>query len=301
MSKKIVLIGTGMIGMSFIYSALQSDLASEYILIDIFTEYAEGNKLDVEDILPYNTKNISIKVGDYSDCSDANIIVICAGRPQKQGETRLEMIQDNAKIIKSIGVKVKDSGFSGISIIASNPVDILTFIYQQEYNFPKEKVIGSGCILDSNRLKVEIAKELNIFPHEVEAYVLGEHGDSSVMQFSNIKINGKKYDDFSEEKKVEIGNKVRNKAYKIIEAKKATYFGIGVALKKLCEDIIFDKKEIVSVGHFFEKDNKKLYISSPCIIGKKGIEEILNLDLSKKEQEEFKNSVGKIYKALKEY
>ncbi|GHU52642.1 hypothetical protein FACS189496_3080 [Bacilli bacterium] len=185
-SKKIVLIGAGSVGCSFLYSAINQGLASDYVLIDAFPQAAEGNALDLADamaVLP-NPVN-SIKAGCYEDCKDADIVVITAGRPQIKKpdgtlETRLEMVSGNAVIMKDIATKVKLSGFNGITIIASNPVDVLTLIYQQVTGFDQHKVIGSGTTLDSARMRRLIGDKLNINSQAVQAFIIGEHGDSSV-------------------------------------------------------------------------------------------------------------------------
>ncbi|KAF5295628.1 hypothetical protein FQA39_LY12801 [Lamprigera yunnana] len=180
-SNKIVLIGAGSVGTSFVYAAVNQGLASEYVLIDAFANAAKGHALDIADTLAVIPQTFtSIKAGDYSDCADADLIVITAGRPQEEGETRLNMVAGNAKIMKEIAVNVSKSGFSGITLIASNPVDVLTLVYQEVTKFPAHKVIGSGTTLDSARLRRMIGEKLNVSPASVMAFLMGEHGDSSV-------------------------------------------------------------------------------------------------------------------------
>jgi L-lactate dehydrogenase len=183
---KIGLIGCGAVGTSFVYSAINQGLASDYLLIDVFPAAAEGNALDLADTATTAPRAFnSIKTGNYNDLADADIIVITAGRPQIKKadgtlETRLEMVAGNAKIMKDIALNVKNSGFDGITVIASNPVDVMTLIYQEVTSFDQHKVIGSGTTLDSSRLRRLIGDKLNVNPQSIDAFLIGEHGDSSV-------------------------------------------------------------------------------------------------------------------------
>jgi L-lactate dehydrogenase len=182
-SNKIALIGAGAVGTSFLYAAINQGIAAEYLLIDAFPNAAEGNALDLADtaaVLP--TPFASIRATqDYSELKDVDLIVITAGRPQKQGgETRLEMVAGNAAIMREIATKVKESGFSGITVLASNPVDVITLVYQETTGFDPHKVIGSGTTLDSSRLRRLIGEKLGVAPSSVNAFLIGEHGDSSV-------------------------------------------------------------------------------------------------------------------------
>ncbi|KAJ3634439.1 hypothetical protein Zmor_019081 [Zophobas morio] len=180
--RKVVLVGCGAVGTSFLYSAINQQLAQHYVLIDVFKNAAEGNTIDLADTMAVLGDNsfTSIKAGDYSDCKDADVVVITAGRPQKEGETRLAMVADNAKIMKDIAEQIKKSGFKGVTIIASNPVDVLTAVYQEVTGFDAHSVVGSGTTLDSARLRRLVAEKLNVAPQAVNAFLVGEHGDSSV-------------------------------------------------------------------------------------------------------------------------
>jgi L-lactate dehydrogenase len=189
-TNKVVLIGAGAVGTSFLYSAINQGIAEEYGIIDLFPAGAEGNKLDLEDAGAALPNPVKITHGGYEQVSDADVLVITAGRPQKEGETRLEMVEDNAKIMKDIADQVVASGFSGITVIASNPVDVLTTVYQEVTGFDKSKVISSSCSLDSSRLRIELAEALGVAPTSIGAFVLGEHGDSSVSTLEYGTING---------------------------------------------------------------------------------------------------------------
>ncbi|AUM62961.1 L-lactate dehydrogenase [Spiroplasma monobiae] len=301
--KKIVLVGCGAVGTSFVYSAVNQGIAKDYVLIDVFKDAAEGNQMDIADaqaILPNPFS--TIKAGDYSDCKDADMIVITAGRPQKPGETRLEMVADNAKIMKDIATQIKNSGFNGITVIASNPVDVLTYVYKTVTGYESSKVISSGTTLDSSRLRRLLADKVGAMPHEVEAYLLGEHGDSSVAAWSLGTVNGKSVKSFLDEGVIsskdleEIKDEATHMAYKIIEKKRATFYGIGACLARIVKAILTDEKVMLMVGAHLngEYGNSDIYTSVPCIIGKNGIEEIVKWDISSEEQELFNKSCDQL-------
>lgn len=305
-TRKVVLIGCGAVGTSFMYSALNQQLFDEYVLIDVFNDLAKGNAWDFEDansIMPFSGK---VKFGNYSDCADADIIVITAGVPQKPGETRLQLIGKNAKIMKDIAINVRESGFSGVTIIASNPVDILGKIYQVYSEFDEAKVIPSGTILDSARLKHELAQKLNVNQNSINAYVIGEHGDSSVSCFSQASVGSMaldKYKKLTVNEKKKIHKNVMTKAYKIINTKRATFYGIGACLARICQAIVRDENVILPVS-IIAKNTKNLYIGWPAVINKDGWSRPLKLNLSAEEKKGFTKSVEaleSVYKtAIKE-
>ncbi|AJC49942.1 L-lactate dehydrogenase [Mycoplasma flocculare] len=297
---KIALIGAGNVGNSFLYAAMNQGLASHYGIIDISHSFAEGNAFDFEDASASLPRPFSIFPYEYSDLKDADFIIITAGRPQKPDETRLELVAGNIQIIREIAFKVKESGFSGISIIASNPVDVLTRAYREASGFSDQKVIGSGTILDTARLQFAIAKKANVSPNSVQAYVMGEHGDSSFVAYSNIKIAGECFCNFSKitginasnyEEKLEFP--VSRRAYEIINRKKATFYGIGAALVRIVRNIIEDSKNILIVGANLrgEYGFSNVNIGVPAIIGANGIEKIIEINLNKKEKAKFAKSV----------
>lgn len=262
-NRKVVLIGCGAVGTSFVYAALNQGLFNEIVLVDNNADAAFGNVMDFEDgnvMMPQPACNI--KTGTYADCSDADLVVITAGVAQKPGgETRIELLGRNAKIIKEIAIGVQQSGFSGITIIVSNPVDVLGTIYQKITGFDPQKVIPSGTLLDSMRLRYEIAKRLELSPQAVSAFVIGEHGDSSVSVFSQVSIGPlplEKYKKFSDTQKKQIHKSVMTKAYKIINAKRATFYGIGAGITRLCRAILFDENVILPVA--IKKDDCQTYI-----------------------------------------
>ncbi|MDA9129387.1 L-lactate dehydrogenase [Candidatus Gracilibacteria bacterium] len=282
-NKKIVFVGIGMVGASGLASCISQNLADEYVIIDIFTEFAQGQKLDLEDALEVVNPSVKISVGNYSDCFDAGIIVVSAGRPQKDGETRLQMLQDNVKIIKDIAENIKKSGFSGISLIVSNPVDIMTQVYQQTTNFSKNTVISSGCYLDTLRLRRELTRR-NISGGE-NCYIIGEHGDSSTGVFGKL--------DISDKDTGEIEHHVHNKAQEIITRKKSTYYGIGAIIAHISRAIFTDSKHVFCVGRYLtgEFGQAGCYASIPSFIGKEGIiRACVDIELSDSEKQKFGES-----------
>ncbi|WP_338969162.1 L-lactate dehydrogenase [Spiroplasma endosymbiont of Labia minor] len=296
---KVVLVGCGAVGTSFLYAAINQGLASEYVLIDVFPDAAEGNAIDLADtmaVLP--TTFTSIKAGTYADCSDAEVVVVTAGRPQKPGETRIEMVSDNAKIMKEIAIQIKDSGFNGISIIASNPVDVLTTIYQEVTGFNEHKVIGSGTTLDSARLRRLLAEKLEVAPTDVDAYLIGEHGDSSVPVWSKTTVMGKAVKDYLDEEKIsqadldKIWKDAVNMAYVIIEKKRATFYGIGVCLARLMSAVLRNERQIFMIGAKLndQYNHKGFYTGVPALISANGWEYILEWNLSTNEQAGFDKS-----------
>ncbi|MBR3324663.1 MAG: L-lactate dehydrogenase [Clostridia bacterium] len=293
--RKVVLVGTGFVGMSMAYALENQGGVNELVLIDVLKEKAEGEAMDLAHGLAYAPNRMDIRSGDYEECKDADIVVISAGFNQKPGQTRLDLLKINAEIMKEITEKVVKSGFKGIFVIASNPVDLMTYTVQKVSNFPTERVIGSGTILDTSRLRYLIGVELEISPKNIHTYIMGEHGDSSFAVWSHSYVGCKpltsivrdrgKGQDFLDN----LCKKVQNSAYEIIEKKRATYYGIGLGLAKLVKSIINNENSITTVstyinGHY---NHSGLYIGVPAVISNQGIKDILNLRLTPEEQEKF--------------
>lgn len=306
--RKVILVGTGFVGMSFAYSLLNQGGASELVLIDVNKEKAEGEALDLAHGLAYAPSRMEIRAGDYTECKDASIVVITAGIAQKPGQTRLELVQTNANIVKSITKEVMDNGFKGIFVIASNPVDIMTYIVQKESKLPTSKVIGSGTMLDTARLRYILGEKLDISPKNTHVYVMGEHGDSSFVTWNHCYIGCKKLLDIAKDRKQtledldKIRMQVKDSAYEIINKKKATYYGIGVALTRLVKAILNDEDAIMTVSAYLngEYNEKDIYVGVPAIINKKGVREILELPFNKEEQEKLSNSCSILRKTFEE-
>lgn len=295
---KVILVGTGFVGTSFAYSLLNQGGVNELVLIDVNKEKAQGEALDLAHGIAYAPGKMNIRFGDYTDCKDASIVVITAGINQKPGQTRLELVETNAKITKSIVEQVMGNGFNGIFVVASNPVDIMTYVVQKVSKMPTNRVIGSGTMLDTSRLRYLIGEGLEISPKNTHAYVMGEHGDSSFVPWEHCYIGCKKLLDIAQKqgktlKDLEnIRDEVKNAAYEIIEKKQATYYGIGVALTRLVKAILNDEEAILTVSTFLngEYNEKDIYIGVPAIITNKGVREILELPLQEIDQNKLSNS-----------
>ena len=297
-NRKVILVGTGFVGTSFAYSLLNQGGVNELVLIDINTEKAQGEALDLAHGVAYAPSKMDIRYGDYTECRDADIVVITAGINQKPGQTRLELVTTNAKIIKSVVEQVMENGFNGIFVVASNPVDIMTYVVQKVSKMPTGKVIGSGTMLDTARLRYLLGERLDISPKNTHAYVMGEHGDSSFVPWKHCYIGCKRLLDIIESRgktlkdMEEIRDEVKNAAYEIIEKKKATYYGIGVALTRLIKAILNDEEAILTVSTFLngEYNEKDIYIGVPAVISSTGVREILELPLDGDEQNKLSNS-----------
>lgn len=306
--RKIVLIGTGFVGMSMAYSLLNQGGINELVLVDVLKEKAEGEAMDLAHGMTCAPSRINIKSGDYDECRDANIVVITAGLAQKPGQTRLELAKANATIMKDITQKVVDSGFKGIFVVASNPVDLMTYVVSKVSKFPKNKVIGSGTVLDTARLRYLIGEEFGICSKNVHAYILGEHGDSSFVPWKHTYIGCKNIMEFIEEnnktvKDLEkIYTDVQQAAYEIINRKKATYYGIGMALTNLIKAILNDENTILTVSTKLEGEykHKDVFIGVPALINHNGVNQILQLKLDEKDQAKFDNSCNTLEKTIKD-
>lgn len=307
-TNKIVLIGAGAVGTSFLYAAINQGIGENYVLIDAFPSAAQGNAMDLADTMAVlSTAFTSIKAGTYEDCADANIIVITAGRPQKEGETRLDMIAGNAMIMKSIAEEIKKTGFEGITIIASNPVDVLTYVYQKVTGFDEHKVIGSGTTLDSARLRRLVADKLNVAPQSVNAFIAGEHGDSSVAVWSHATVMGQPIAKYISAGKItqaeldQIHADATHMAYRIIELKRATYYGIGVCLTRIVKAVLRNEMVTLMVGAKLngEYNHSGFYIGVPAIIGCQGWESIIDWTLSPEEQTKFDQSCATLQATIK--
>ena len=297
--RKVVLVGTGFVGMSMVYSIVNQGIdVNELVLIDVLNDKAEGEAMDISDGIPCSPSNMIVKAGEYSDCKDADIVVITAGLNQKPGQTRLELSEANANIMKEITNQVVESGFNGIFLVASNPVDIMTKVVQEISGFSTNKVIGSGTALDTSRLRYQIGKYLDISSKNIHAYVMGEHGDSSFVPWEHSYVGCKRIIDimkdsgrsFSDLDKIYV--EVRDSAYAIIERKKATYYGIGIGLAKIVKNILNDTNEILTVSAYLngEYGHKNIYIGMPAIINSNGAREIVELDLSLENQKRLDKS-----------
>ncbi|MCI7241276.1 MAG: L-lactate dehydrogenase [Bacilli bacterium] len=298
MNNKVVIIGCGNVGMSYAYALLnQKTYVNELVLIDVNTKKVEGEVMDLNHCLAYSPSKITIKLGDYKDCKDAKIVVISAGANQNVGETRMDLIHKNSKIFKSIVTNVMSSGFNGIFLVATNPLDIMTYLTYKYSNLPTNKVLGTGTTLDTARLRYLMSEKIGISPTSIEAFVIGEHGDSEFIPWSNVSIALKGIDEYlSEEEKNKLEVDVRNSAYEIINRKGATYYGIGMCLVRITEAILGDENLVLSVSAYDKENN--IYISTPAIINKDGVKDKIYIPLTDEEKEKIKYSIKCIKDAI---
>jgi L-lactate dehydrogenase len=296
---RVVLIGTGAVGSSYAFAMLNQGLCEEFVMIDVNKEKSEGDAMDLNHGLPFAPSPTKIWFGDYSDCKDADLVVICAGANQKPGETRLDLVEKNTAIFKGIIEQVMASGFDGIFLVATNPVDILTYVTWKFSGLPKERVIGSGTILDTARFRYLLGDYFNVDPRNVHAYIIGEHGDTELPVWSHAYIAGlpisdwaKKKENFKQEDLEQIFINVRDAAYHIIQRKGATYYGIAMGLIRVTKAILQNENSVLTVSAYLDHQygQEDVYIGVPAVVNRGGIREVVEISLSSEEQEKFNHS-----------
>ena len=290
--RKVAIIGAGFVGSATAFALSQSSMFSEMVLIDADHEKAEGEAMDISHGTPF-TKPVKIYAGDYEDIKDAAIVVVTAGAGQKPGETRLDLVHKNVGIFKSIIPEIAKRDFGGILLIVANPVDVLTLAALKLSGLPENRVIGSGTVLDSARLKTELGEHLGVDSRSVHAFIIGEHGDSEIAAFSSANVSGIPLNDFCEMRghfnheasEKAIAERVKNAAYEIIKRKHATYYGVAVAVKRICEVIVRDERSILSVSSMMhgEYGIDGICLSMPAIVGKNGLESKVPISLDEDE------------------
>jgi L-lactate dehydrogenase len=302
---RVVLVGTGFVGSSYAFAMLNQGITEEFVLIDLNKDKAEGDAMDLNHGTPFAPNRTKIWFGDYSDCKDADIVVLTAGANQKPGETRLDLVEKNMKIFKSIVGEIMANGFNGIFLVAANPVDILTYATWKFSGLPKHRVLGSGTILDTARFRFMLSDYFEVDPRNVHAYIIGEHGDTELPVWSHANVGGKNISeligsksDQSMEDLDKIFINVRDAAYEIINRKGATFYGIAMGLVRITKAILQNENSILTVSTFLDGEygEEDVYVGVPAIVNREGIGDILELKLSTDEQEKFSHSV----KVLKE-
>ena len=297
--RKIVLIGTGMVGMSYAYALLNQNLCDELVLIDINKKRAEGEAMDLNHGVAFSGGNMEIYAGEYTDCCNADLVVLTAGLPQKEGQNRLDLLKENRKIFETILQSVLENGFHGIFLVATNPVDIMTRIVYEISDFPPEKVIGTGTALDTARLRYLLGEKFMIDPRNMHASVMGEHGDSEFVPWSQAMMTTKPIFDLCGETEgchfqelLELEEEVRMAAYKIIEAKKATYYGIGMAMARITKAIFGNEYSVLTVSAHLQGEygENGIYIGIPCVVNRMGIQRIVELPLGSEEKQRLHSS-----------
>ena len=303
--QKAVMIGCGFVGSASVFALMQSGLFSEIAVIDANPEKAEGEAMDISHGIPF-ARQMKIYAGDYDDVKDAGIVIVTAGANQQPGETRLDLVNKNVGIFKKIIPEIANRGFEGILLIVANPVDILTKVAIKLSGFPENRVIGSGTVLDTARLKYRLSEHLGVDSKSIHAFIVGEHGDSEIAVFSSANVSGIPLSQFCELRghfehrasEQEIAEKVKNSAYDIIQRKRATYFGVAMAVKRICEVIVRNEKAIlqVSTSMHGEYGIEDVVLSMPCVVGSDGIEVQVPVVLSEEEKGKLQESA----KILKE-
>lgn len=305
---KIILVGDGAVGSSFAFALVTQNIGRELGIIDINYDKTEGDALDLASALSFTSPK-KIYAATYADCHDADIVVITAGAAQKPGETRLDLVHKNLRIFKGIINDIVASGFDGIFLVASNPVDVLTYATWKFSGFPKERVIGSGTSLDTARFRQRIAELVNVDARNVHGYILGEHGDTEFPVWSHANIGGlqiaewvKRHPEVDEEALVNMFFKVRDAAYEIIAKKGATYYGIAVALASICKAILDDNKAIFPLSVYLDGEygQKDIFIGAPAVIGRNGIESVIEIPLNDSESEKMALSARTLKQVINE-
>lgn len=302
--RKVLLVGDGAVGSSFAFSLLQNCQVDELVITDLKKDHVNGDVADLEDIIPLES-NTKISAGEYSDAQDAAIVVITAGVPRKPGESRLDLVQKNYQILKAIVEPIVASGFQGCFVVSSNPVDILTTLTQKLSGFPKNKVIGTGTSLDTARLKVALAQKLNVAVNDINSYVLGEHGDSSFVNFEETTVLGRPLAELitlAETDKEELEQQVRSKGGYIIQNKGATFYGVARCLAQICQAILDNQNLVVPIsaplnGEYGLYD---MYLGSPAIINNEGIAQVIATPLSQDELKKMKISATQLAAILEQ-
>ena len=306
-NRKAAIIGCGFVGSASAFSLMQSGLFSELVLIDANREKAEGEALDIAHGIPF-ARQMKIYAGDYDDIMDSAVIIVTAGANQKPDETRLDLVHKNVEIFKSIIPEVAKRDYQGILLIVANPVDILTYTALKLSGMPENRVIGSGTVLDTARLKYRLGEHLSVDSRSVHAFIVGEHGDSEIAVFSSANVSGIPLNRFCEMRghfeheaaTRRIAEEVKNSAYEIIAKKHATYYGIAMSVKRICEAIVRDEKSILPVSSMMhgEYGISDVALSMPAIVGKDGVETRVPISISEEEEAKLKESADTLKKVI---
>lgn len=299
--RKAAVIGCGLVGSATAFCLMQSGMFTELVFIDQDKERAKGEAMDISHGIPF-AGQMKIYDGGYTDLKDAGIVIITAGANQKPGETRLDLVHKNIAVFKSVIPEIQKSGFEGILLVVSNPVDILTYAALKLSGYTENRVIGSGTVLDTARLKYELGRHLAVDSKSVHAFIIGEHGDSEIAAFSSANVSGIALSEFCEmrghfdheENSRQIAQTVKNSAYEIIERKGATYFGIAMAVRRICKVIVQDEKSILPVSSMMhgEYGISDIVLSMPAIVGRHGVETRVPISLNEEEQKMLMESAG---------
>lgn len=303
---RVALIGTGFVGSSYAFALLNQGVTEELVLIDLNKEKSEGDAMDLNHGLAFAPTRTKIWYGEYEDCKNADVVVLCAGANQKPGETRLDLVAKNLKIFKSIVDRVMISGFDGIFIVATNPVDILSYAVWKYSGLHHSRVIGSGTILDTARFRYLLGEHFGVDTRNVHAYIIGEHGDTELPVWSHADIGGSPILDSvasDKDKLDEIFVNVRDAAYQIINRKGATYYGIAMGLVRLTKAILHNESSILTVSCYLngEYDQRDVFIGVPAVVGSDGIKKVVELKLNETENQQFAHSANVLKETMKPF
>ena len=298
-NNKVMIVGTGNVGASIAFALInQRTAVNEIVLTDIIAKDAEGEAMDLRDALAVAPSYVKISNGTYQDAKDCDVVVITAGAAQKPGETRMDLLKKNVNILKGMVEQIMASGFNGIFLIVTNPMDVLTYFTMKFSGLPAEKVIGSGTVLDSARLRTRIAGYLGVNPKSVHAYQIGEHGDSEFTLWSLADMGGQKITDMLPEDTCKgISEFVRNEAYDIIDKKGATYYGIATCVAQILNCILNDEMRVLPVSSY--DDFSGTSFGFPSIVGREGIVRRLDVKMSENEGVQLQKSINALKKAIK--
>ena len=301
-TNKVMIVGTGNVGASIGFSLVsQRTAVNELVLVDINAEDAEGEAMDLRDTLAVNPSYMKIHSGTYeSDAGDCDIIIITAGVPQaKGGETRMELLQKNAGIMKGIIGPIMKAGFNGIFIVVSNPMDVMTYLTWKYSGLPTEQIIGSGTVLDSARLRYKISEKLNVSPKSIHAYQVGEHGDTEFTLWSTADLGGMPLNRmFTAEEQNQISEDTKNEAYEIINRKGATYYGIGACVTDIVNNILYDERRVMPVSTYDAFTDS--FFGFPSVIGRSGVIKRLEVETTEEEGIKLQKSINAIKEAIGE-
>lgn len=306
-TSKIAIIGCGLVGSSTAFSLVTQGICDEILMIDINEERALGEVMDLRDTIKYLDRNVKVRTASYKECGDADIIVITAGAPPQKGQTRLDTLEVSAKIVKTIVDPIMASGFDGIFIVVSNPVDIMAHYVHHLSGLPKNQVIGTGSALDTSRLQNFIAELVNVDPRSIYAYSMGEHGDSQMVPWSTVTVAGKPFQDIIQDNKDMLGDvdldeivkKTVREGWEIYQRKGTTYYGIATTCAGIIKAILYDENRIIPVSTLLEGEygQEGVYAGVPTILNRTGAADILEIHMTKEELEKFKSSA----EIIKEY
>ncbi|MDS0528540.1 L-lactate dehydrogenase [Clostridium sp. SHJSY1] len=299
-SKKVAIVGTGLVGSSTAFSLITQGVCDDILMIDINEEKAKGEVMDLNHCIEYLNKNTRVTTGSYAECADADIVVITAGAPPIKGQSRLDTLELSAKIVKSIVDPIMESGFNGHFVVVSNPVDSIAYYVKKLSGLPKSNVIGTGTSLDSARLKNFIGELLNVDPRSVQAYSMGEHGDSQMVPWSHVYIGGKSFNKVIEDNKDRFGNVDLDKlvletaraGWEVYNRKGTTYYGIATAIVAIIKAVLYNENKIIPVSAYLDGEygQSGIYAGVPAVLNSNGIKEIVEIDLSDDEMKKFEKS-----------